>query len=236
LQFGERENPQTRRCQISLEWTVERLCELVHRKYVKKIPGNQMEVVLHRTYTVMEQTRRLHSYNIRAGERMVIRRSCLSAQPSFLDEAFCENLPYARPLKRRPSLVTSTPNQHKIVCQRHMLMTSAVKGSRSQYPKRMPSPSSCNLSPISGDSKSYSDKMRKQPGSTKRSISMDDEKDSSKESSVGLINLQEETNSKSVLEKMEHGGYLSVKLQHPKSLPKQMKRTKSLINPKLKPR
>jgi len=244
LQFGERPNSQTRRCQISLDWTVERFCELVHKKYVKKLPGSQMEVVLHRTYTLMENSKKLDSFDLRKDELLVIRKSFVQANPSNISlrtEAFCENLPNDAHIKRRPSLMPVTPlNNKKMGVQVNLrsVINTAREDCQASHQKKSVH-ESCNLSPIMGESKirSYRDKMLKPSENTKLPISMDDEKDHSKEPSLdsAAIKMGMKLKSPKILEEME----MEDEQYCPsKPLPKKenRKRNKSLKNPKLKPK
>jgi len=252
LQFGEQPNSQTRRCQISLDWTIGRLCELIHKKYLKKIPGNQMEIVLHRTYTVMEHSKKLDSFDLKKGELLVIRKSFVLANPSNLSlrtEALCENLPNDVQIKRRPSLVPMTPLNSKII-NGHENLQSVINTCREDrqatYRKKL-GQESCDLSPIMGKSKirSYRDKMIKPTEKTKHPI-LDDEKDPSREPSVESVpikmnmklkspNVVEEMEMEMEME-MEDEQYFPQNVQDSKPLPKKKKRQrrKSLKNSKLK--
>jgi len=244
LQFGEQPNSQTRRCQISLDWTVGRLCELVHKKYLKKIPGNQMEIILHRTYKVMEQSKKLDSFDLRKGELLVIRKSFVLANPSNLSlrtEALCENLPNDVHIKRRSSLVPMTPLNSKKM-NGHENLQSVINTCRedrqASYRKKLDH-ESCDLSPIMGQSKirSYRDKMIKPTEKTKHPI-LDDEKDPSREPSVESVPIKTDMKLKSpkVIEEMEmemeDEQYCAQNVLVSKPLPKKKKRQrrKSLKN------
>lgn len=241
LQFGERSNPQTRRCWTSLDWTVERLCELVHRKYVKKIPGNQMEVVLHRTYTVMDQSKRLACFNIRKGELLVIRKRFVPVNPSNLTlrtEAFSESLHNDVHIKRHLSPMPRTPlNNKKINSQEDLqsVISSAKEHRQASYQKKLVHESR-NLSPIMGESKigSYRYKLIEPRNNTKLQI-LDDEKDPSKEPSVDIAatKMGMKLKSPKVFEQLEME---DLKDCRPSSKKKNLKRRKSLKNSKLKPK
>jgi len=241
LQFGERANPQTRRCWTSLDWTVERLCELVHRKYVKKIPGNQMEVVLHRTYTVMEPNKRLACFNIRKGELLVIRKRFVPVNPSNLTlrtEAFSESLHNDVHIKHHLSPIPTTPlNNMKINSQEDLqsVISSAKEHRQASYQKKLVHESR-NLSPIMGESKigSYRYKLIEPRKNIKLPI-LDDEKDSSKEPSVEIAatKMGMKLKSPKVLKELEME---DVKDCRPLPKKKFLKRRKSLKNTKLKPK
>jgi len=210
-----------------------------------------LEVLLHRTYSVIGHQKTINSYDIIRGDRFVIRRNArITPLSSPVDGGVLRNdRQNLTNRKRRPSLLTISPNLSDMPTNvNDNSLTTVADDTQACSPKRSCSHASesCNLSPIVGESKTRScrDKMKNQPEVTNGPVITDDEKNSILEPIVNGTTVKNYKKPKisNVFEEMEmeYEEYIPRKSKNHKKKQSQGNRkfnhVKSLVNPKLKPK